>query len=394
MRKSAGDTSRRLVGVDVARGLALIGMAATHIFPGFEPDGDLHLSHAVASGRASALFAVLAGVGLGLASGGARRLQGSELRAARFGVLARACLLAAVGLLLGLVDSPPLVILAYYGLLFLVAVPVLGLSARALAALAVVAAVVAPVASYALRTTMEAGPVEEPGGPDLLVDLLLTGTYPVLTWTTYLFAGLAVGRLRLGRWAVAGRLLALGVVLAVSAKVMSAALLDAVGGPERLAATGDQPLESVESSLASGMFGATPTSDWRWLTVSAPHSGTTLDLVHTVGVAFAVLGTCLLLARLLPTLALLPLAAVGSMTFTLYSLHVLALAKDSPFLVEDRQTLWTAHVVVALVVASLWRTSVGRGPLEALAAWLARRARRAAGGDSGDREDQSVLSDR
>jgi len=85
---------------------------------------------------------------------------------------------------------------------------------------------------------------------------------------------------------------------------------------------------------------------------------------------------------------------VGSMTFTLYSLHVLALAKGSPFLVEDRRTLWLAHVVVALVVASLWRTSVGRGPLEALAAWLDRRARRAVGGDAGDREVSPVRSDR
>lgn len=394
MLRSAGDASRRLVGVDTARGLALIGMAATHIFPGFEPDGDLHLSHAVASGRASALFAVLAGVGLSLATGGPQPVRGSALRAARFGVVARACLLAAVGLLLGMVDSPPLVILAYYGLLFLVAVPVLGLPARVLAAMALVAAVVTPVVSHALRTTTDPAPVEEPGGSDVLVDLLLTGTYPVLTWTTYLLAGLALGRLHLRRWSVAARLLGLGAVLAVCAKVLSAVLLDAVGGAQQLAASGDQPLDAVEDSLASGMFGSTPATDWRWLTVSAPHSGTTLDLVHTVGVALAVLGTCLLLARLLPALALLPLAAVGSMTFTLYSLHVVALAEDSPFLVADRRTLWLAHVVVALLVASLWRTTVGRGPLEALAAWLDRQARRAAGGDSGDRKVQPVRSDR
>jgi len=368
-------------------------MAATHIFPGFEPDGDLHLSHAVASGRAAALFAVLAGVGLGLASGGARRVQGRALRAARFGVLARACLLAAVGLLLGRVDSPPLVILAYYGLLFLVAVPVLGLSGRLIAVLAVIAAVTTPLVSYALRTSRESAPIEEPGGVDLLVDLFLTGTYPVLTWTTYLFAGLAVSRLHLDRTSVAGRLFALGSLLAVGAKVVSAIVLEAVGGAERLAASG-QPLDSVEASLASGMFGSTPTTDWRWLTVSAPHSGTTLDFVHTVGVALAVLGGCLLLARLLPARSILPLAAMGSMTFTLYSLHVLVLAKDSPFLVDDRQTLWLAHVVVALGLASLWRTTMGRGPLEALAAWADRLARRAAGRTPGDRNIEPIRPNR
>jgi uncharacterized membrane protein len=372
--------SGRLVGVDVARALALVGMAATHIFPGFEPDGDLHLSHAVASGRASALFAVLAGVGLALASGGARPLVGRELRAARAGVVARAGLLLVVGLLLGEVESPPLVILAYYALLFLVAVPFLGLGARPLAALAVGAAVVTPVASHVLRTPLDPATVEEPGGADLLRDLLLTGTYPVLTWTAYLFAGLAVGRLPLRRWTMALRVLAAGAALAVGARVASGLLLAAVGGSERLESSSEGISGSVDDALASGLFGTTPTGDWRWLTVAAPHSGTTFDLGHTTGSAMAVLGACLLAARLLPRLPLLPLAAVGSMTFTLYSLHVLALADDSPLLLDDRARLWWAHVLVALVVATAWRSTLGRGPLEALAAWLDRGARRLARG--------------
>ena len=133
-------------------------------------------------------------------------------------------------------------------------------------------------------------------------------------------------------------------------------------------------------SLGTGFFGTTPREDWRWLVVSAPHSGTTLDLVHTTGSAMAVLGACLLLARLLPRLVVLPFAAVGSMTLTLYTAHVLALADGSPFLTDDLRTLWLAHVVVALVVATVWRTTVGRGPLEALVAWLSGSARRAVSG--------------
>jgi hypothetical protein len=376
MRPTA-DSPRRVVGVDVARCLALVGMAATHIFPSFEPDGDLHLSHAIASGRASALFALLAGVGLALASGGTRPLRGVGLRAARAGVVARACLLFTVGMLLGEVESPPLVILAYYALLFLVAVPFLGLSARTLAWLAAGAALLTPLLSHVLRQHVDPAPIAEPGGPDLLVELFLTGTYPVLTWTTYLFAGLAVGRTDLRGLAVAGRLVVLGVVAAVSARVLSAELLDAVGGAERLEASAGGLPSSVEDSLARGLFGTTPTGDWRWLTVSSPHSGTTLDLVHTTGSALAVLGACLLLSRLLPRAVLLPFAAAGSMTFSLYTVHVLALSENSPFLTEDRLRLWLLQVAVALAVASVWRSTIGRGPLEALAALLDRAARRA-----------------
>jgi hypothetical protein len=362
----------------VARALALFGMAATHIYPGFQPDGDLHWSHAVASGRASALFALLAGVGLALSTGGTDPLTGRDLGAARGGVLTRAVLLTLIGLLLGSVESPPLVILAYYGLLFLVAVPFLGLSARVLAVLAVAAALVTPLVSHLLRKQIDPTPIAEPGGPDLLVELFLTGTYPVLTWTTYLFAGMAVGRLPLRRLSVAAKVLVVGLAVAVTARVLSAMLLDAVGGPERLAESApDGSVTTVENSLAAGMFGTTPTGDWRWLTVAAPHSGTTFDLVHTTGSALAVLGACLLLARLLPQPLLLPLAAAGSMTLTLYTLHVLAVADGSPFLVKDPQQLWISHVLVALAIATLWRTTIGRGPLEALAAWLDRTARKA-----------------
>ena len=212
--------------------------------------------------------------------------------------------------------------------------------------------------------------VEEPGGGDLLVDLFLTGTYPVLTWTAYLFAGLALGRAGLTGWLTPLRVVVVGAALALGAKATSAVLLSAVGGSDRLDAGEGGLFLPVDAALRSGLFGTTPTADWRWLTVSAPHSGTTFDLAHTIGTSMVVLGGCLLLARLVPRVALLPLAAVGSMTFTLYSLHVLALAQDSPLLLDDPAQLWWAHVVVAVVLATAWRTTLGRGPLEALAAWL------------------------
>jgi hypothetical protein len=377
-----GASAGRLTGVDVARCVALIGMAATHIFPSTDPDGSTHLSHVVAAGRASALFAVLAGVSLALVAGGRTPPAGRSLWAARAGVAVRAVALVGLGLLLGRVDSPPLVILAYYGLLFLVSLPVLGLRARTLWFLAAAAAVLTPVASHLLRQHVAPAPIAEPWGDDLLTELLLTGTYPVLSWTTYLLAGLAVGRSDLRRVGSATRLLVVGLVAAVTAKAASAWLLAQVGGVERLARTVGSSPEQVDESLRTGMFGTTPREDWRWLVVSAPHSGTTLDLVHTTGAALAVLGACLLLVRVLPRLLVLPFAAAGSMTLTLYTAHVLALADDSPLLSTDRARLWWAHVLLGLVFATFWRTQVGRGPLEALLAWLSGSARRAVAGRS------------
>jgi uncharacterized membrane protein len=380
-------SGRRLLGVDVARALALLGMMSVHIFPAIRDDGSLHPAYVIAAGRSAALFATLAGVGLALTTGGSRRYTGHRLGAARVGVLLRAVLLVIIGLLLGRLNSPPLVILAYYGLLFVIAVPFLGLSARPLFCLGAASVLVAPVLSQWWRAGLDAAPVAEPGGPHLLQVLFLTGTYPAFPWTAYLFTGLAIGRLDLRRTAVAVRLLVGGLLAAVVAKVASAALLAAAGGvgPLRRSVVGDPAYDYLHDELRTrwlreGIFGTTPPGEWRWLLISTPHSSTPFDLLHTVGTSAAVLGACLLLVRVLPRGLYLPLAATGSMTLTLYSLHVIALRNGNPLIWTTHPAqLWWSHVVVAVVLASVWRAAVGRGPLEWLAATLDRLGRRAAG---------------
>lgn len=376
-------TGRRVLGVDVARALALLGMMSVHLFAAIRPDGSLHPSYGIAAGRSAALFAVLAGVGLALSTGGPKRYDRVRLRGARAGVLARAGLLLGLGLLLGQVNSPPLVILAYYGLLFVVAIPCLGLRARSLAILAVLSAVVAPALSHIARMHLDVASVGDPGGRQLLAELLLTGTYPVLPWTTYLFVGLALGRLDLHRRATALWLVVGGAALAVGAKIASSTLLEAAGGVERLRASVPADAgyaflrQNLSGRLRAGLFGTTPTTDWRWLLISSPHSSTTLDLVHTSATAAGVLGFCLLVTLHAPRWLYLPLAATGSMTLTIYTAHVLALAQGSPLLLTDnRLQLWLGHCVTAIAVATFWRTQLGRGPLEELAAQIDRAARR------------------
>ena len=77
--------------------------------------------------------------------------------------------------------------------------------------------------------------IAEPGGTGLPVQLAVSGVYPVLTWTTYLLAGLAVGGLALRRRSVGVGLLLGGTALAVGAWLLSAVLLSATGGAAELA---------------------------------------------------------------------------------------------------------------------------------------------------------------
>jgi uncharacterized membrane protein len=380
-------SARRLLGVDAARGVALIGMMSVHINPAVSPDGETTTSYLIASGRSAALFAVLAGVGLALASGGRTPRRGRPLAAAMAATLARAVVLALVGLLLGAFDSGLAIILVYYGLLFVVAVPFLGLGPRALFVLAATAAVVTPVISQLLRPSLpqpsHGNPVVEsladPVG--LFTELALTGYYPVLTWSAYILAGLALGRLALGEVRTATWVMLGGAILAVTAWTASWLLLNRAGGMEVLeaAGAGASPIAGrpLDIALTTSFYGTTPTTSWWWLAVVAPHSGAPFDLLHTIGTACFVLGAMLLLARVARPVAW-PLAAIGSMTFTLYSLHVVLISTVMPDTIPNA-LLW--HVLVALAIAVPWRSLVGRGPLEALAARMADGAAEALRGD-------------
>lgn len=382
---------RRLTGVDAARGIALLGMMAVHVLPSTDDDGTVSLAFHLASGRASALFAVLAGVGLALATGGTTPPSGRRLRSARAGVLGRALVVAAVGLTLGGLHTGVAVILVHYGALFCCALPFLGLRARPLAALAAGWLWLSPVVGHVLRGELPPGPGPNPSwaGLDdpvsLAVNVLVTGYYPVLQWTGYLLVGLGVGRSDLRRTDVQVGLLTVGLLLAAGARAASAYLLGRLGGYPHLAQsvppTSPIAHEPLDVALQTSLYGTTPTTSWWWLAVSGPHSGAPLDLVHTAGTALVVLAGCLLVAGRWRT-ALLPLAAAGSMTLTLYTLHVAALGPlAGPSAGWPDGLLLAVHAAVAVVAATAWRANRDRrGPLEAVAAGSSRALSRVAGG--------------
>jgi hypothetical protein len=332
---------------------------------------------AIASGRASALFAVLAGVGVALSTGGRRPpATGRAHAAAAAGLLVRGALVAAVGFALitfFAARAQVAVILPYYGLLFAVATPLLRLRALSLAALAAAWCVLGPVASHLLRGG--ARPGAQPGFAALadpvrvLRELALTGYYPVLTWTTFLLVGMAVGRADLRSGRLAAGLLGGGAALAVAAGAVSGWLLGPGGGGAVLG-----------PDLARRRYGTVPTDTWWWLALDDPHTGTPFDLAHTTGTALAVLGAMLLLARAAPALVW-PSAAVGAVPLTLYTLHVAVLALYPPERAEAvgvaLGTLLVAHLAAALLIGVLLRAAGWRGPLEAAVRAVANPVRRA-----------------
>ena len=365
-----------MTGVDLARGLALLGMIAVHVFESSTDQGPT-ATGLIASGRAAATFALVAGISVAFLSGGRWILHGRPRRAAAAGLAVRAAGIGAIGLLLGYAGSDLDLILAYYAVFFLCAIPLIGLPPRALAALSATLVLVSPVLLVeAARLGLPDSGTGEPTFGTLLTDpvgllsqIFFTGVYPAVAYMAYLCAGLAIGRLDLTSRRLAVRLFGGGIALVVAAQAVSHVLLYQLGDLDRLvAATGDDAVTLL--------WDPDQGTSWDYLALAAPHANTQLDLVNTLGSAMAVLGACLLLTRIAAVDGLLrPVRAAGAMTLTLYSAHALVIATG---VFEDQQlALYALLVAGALVWATLWRRWRPQGPLEELVGRAAGRARRA-----------------
>ena len=318
----------RVVAIDIARGLAIFGMFAAHAVPRAS-DADMFYD-----GRPSILFATLAGVSLGIMTG-SERPTGRGRRTDRVvGIVIRALILIALGVWLDDFEGTPAVILHYYGMMFLLLIPVLFLSRWILALLAAVLAFAAPVLAIV---------ADEAGRAPfrLLADirnLLITGEYPALIFLPFALAGLIAVRSGVGRERTQVWMIACGTV--VSALGYGAALV----------------IPGVEARA---------------------HSGTTAEILGSGGLAIAVIGALLWLTA--PERAGLgravravcwPIGATGSMALTAYTAQILVLAlcvefEGYPGVPEyPGWPLMIGMTLGTLVIASLWHRFLGKGPLE------------------------------
>lgn len=385
-RRSAGSRApggtRRVLAVDAARGLALVGLTAIHFLPGTDQStGDPTWSWILFAGDSAALLALLAGVGLGLFSGGRTPPRGQRMTGARVGVAVRALLIFVVGMSLRYLmpaDTSAVNILPYYGVFFLLSVPFLHLPPRKLLIGAGGLALLSPVLILGLRAQLPAYTSSNPTFADLflspaatIAQFLITGTYPALAYLTYLLTGLALGRLDLRRCQVRTGVLVAGVGLALLARLISWILLHVLGGYEQLRQ--DVPSGSREELERILVFGPDTTfvvSSW-WLGVTTPHANTPLAIASSLGAGLIVLGSFLLLTPRAGAW-LLPLSSIGVMTLTLYSAQ---LVLPSFGVHDDRPVLWfTIYLTAAVVFALIWQRIFGQGPLERLVSMTARGA--------------------
>lgn len=336
----------RIAGVDLARGLAVIGMLAAHLL--YTPDearwDDPASWMTVVDGRSSILFAMLAGLSMGLVTGAERPLD--ELRPARSRLAWRAGILWLIGVLLILTGVPVYVILPAYAILFLLALPFLRLQARTVLALALALGLAMPL----VQPLLDDLPIWQSAvGADLAA--AIGWAYPFPVWIAFVLAGLGLARLGVRRRAVQWAMLGGGLAAA---------------------------------TLGYGLMAlGSPQGYWTRVWTAAPHSSGLGEVIGSGGFAVAVLGACLLLCTraegrttVFGWIAL-PLRATGAMPLSAYVGQLLIWALVAAIVLGDSGDLYGFRALepfwpmtIGIVAGcTLWALLLGRGPLE----WLTER---------------------
>lgn len=345
----------RIIGVDVARALAIFGMLAVHVGP-TDAEGLTGRLYAAPHGRASLLFVLLAGAGVIFMARSRRR----SLSTTRWTLAWRAALLLPMGLVLQGLDHGANVILQDYAVFFVLALLAIVVPTRWLLGLAIGFATIGPIIYLWFRGMFpdqftRTAPALGDSTLEVAHRLVLSGPYPLITWAAPFLFGMWLAHRDLGSVRIQQRMVVFGATIGLGSLVLARIALFVLGTP-------------------------TSPSDPRFLLTSVAHGQMPLWLVGGTAVGVAVLGIALLTGSRFPR-TVKPLADVGQLALTVYVGHLLVLYAVPELATSDRVggalTILATFAAVMLTCATLYRQRFARGPLELVLhpGWLNTRRR-------------------
>lgn len=294
----------RIIGFDVARALAILGMMFVNykiVFTsGIIENQFLNEAIAIFEGRAAAVFLVLAGIGISLMTKKAYETRDvSLMMKLKKTLIKRSLFLLVLGSLLMLIFEWSADILHYYGVYIILLTLVLYWKPKKLYALSwgicFISFIMQQVLNYELN--WDTG-FETYNNMNSVIGITLNtffnGYHPVLPWIVFMIIGLAVGRLDFNDKRVVNKLIGVGIAIAVIVESISHELITATGFNEYVI----------------------------YLIDTKPMNPTTFYVIAATGWALAFIGICVKLSiRYKKSLMLKTLALTGQMSLTHYVVH-------------------------------------------------------------------------
>lgn len=300
----------RIVGLDVARSLAIIGMIVIHMA------SLLWSTKVILSGLPASLFAVIAGVTMMII--GRNYTSTTFLR-----LIARGALIILIGLALLPVGGQIQVVLIVMGLVMILVswMPALGTWWR----LGLfIAATIAATIVYA--------PIELPQ------------IYPLLAWIAYFIGGM--------------------LLFDVYLRDRLQRTPDANSTPHTRLSWIVTAISVVIAGI--GIYFRFDPNIPSWLSFTG-HTGVLGEVILAVAVAAVVIHLCLIVGDHSRIVAY-PFAAMGTMSLTIYILHILTAFYWQQKVALHSTVSAIGFIVFFLIAASLWKKFVGQGPAEKLVA--------------------------
>tara|TARA_B100000809_G_scaffold261450_1_gene310385 strand:+ start:21922 stop:23001 length:1080 start_codon:yes stop_codon:yes gene_type:complete len=349
------EETHRILGYDFARGLAVIGM----IFVNFktvmvaETDAYLYQLVALLSGKAAALFVVLAGVGMTLMYKSAKN-DVNKIRKIKITLLKRAAFLFVVGL--SYYAIWPGDILHYYGLYISMGLLFLSVSRKWLQT--IIFLFISAYSTFMLFFKYEAGwdwnTLEY---TDFFTingffrNFFLNGFHPFFPWFAFLLIGIWIGRINFNEPKIRNRVALFSLTVFVVFKSISIFLLDTLS-----------QLAPIEKSELTYLLGTTPMPPLFFYMITASSFA-----------VFIISVSIYISAKLSHTLFIKQMVSTGQLALSNYFFHVvlgmLALKLffkklESTFSIEFAVVYAIVFSVVILFFSHIWRMNFKQGPLE------------------------------
>ncbi|MCD4664218.1 MAG: DUF1624 domain-containing protein, partial [Bacteroidales bacterium] len=225
------EKTQRIIGYDFARGLAIVGM----VFVNFkvvmvaETDKLLYQFVELFSGKAAALFVVLAGIGITLMYESAKRENDAgKIKQLKINLLKRAAFLFVVGLSYYFIW--PADILHYYGLYLSIGILFLSVSRTWLQIISVllILGYTVSFSFFNYETGWDWNTLEYIDFftiTSFFRNLFFNGFHPVLPWIAFLFTGIWIGRINFNDSKIRKRVTSISFSIFIVFKVISMILV-------------------------------------------------------------------------------------------------------------------------------------------------------------------------
>ncbi|MBD2865401.1 DUF418 domain-containing protein [Paenibacillus oceani] len=296
--------SGRLMALDAARGLAVLGMYLQHF-------ASNETISAIVSGNTTLLFVLCGGISYSIM---AQRMKDRETETTTFRarMLARAVFIDVIGYLLILLNTPYGVILPAYAAMFVLALVLIRHSTRVLVTTAAVLTVVAPPLMILGMSVLSGA---------YLLDDIAGGPMSALALAPAFVAGMAIGRLDLTKVRTALSLAVGGGIMLAVGKMLGVFIIPGLSRSFDGWLIGLQDTVSAMPTLPDPnaiwpLNGEPPL--WNMLLWTSPHSASTFQTVIGLGIASLALGLVCLVPKN-TSVVLMPFAAVGRVALTMYA---------------------------------------------------------------------------